>query len=72
MGNMWLPNTKVCRLTPAIHKIVEVCITDKTRKNKAKGCLTHYQNELNIVARPPKYTKLELFTFEDEIHKYGW
>jgi hypothetical protein len=31
MGDVRLPNTKVRRLIPAIDKIIEACIRDKTR-----------------------------------------
>jgi hypothetical protein len=59
-------------LIPNINKILDVCIKNKKRKGMTQDCLAHYQNALNIVICPRKYTKKELWTFQDESHEYGW
>jgi hypothetical protein len=38
----------------------------------ARDCLVHYLNALHIVKCPRKYTTMELWTFQDESHEYGW
>jgi hypothetical protein len=71
MGDVRLPNTKVRRLIPNINKIIDDCIKDKMRKSTAQDYLAQYHNALNIVTCPRKYTKLKLWTFQDESHEYG-
>jgi hypothetical protein len=72
MGDVRLTNTKVRCLIPNINKHIDVCIKHKQRNGMARDCLAHYRNALNIVTCPRKYTKMELWTFQDKSHEYGW
>jgi hypothetical protein len=72
MGDVRLTNTTVRCLIPNINKLIDLCIKDKQRNGMAQDCLAHYRNALNIATCPRKCTKMELLTFQDKSHGYGW
>jgi hypothetical protein len=72
MGDVCLTNNKVQCLIPNINKLIDLCMKDNQRNGMARDCLAHYRNALNIVTCPRKYTNMELWTFQDESHEYGW
>jgi hypothetical protein len=69
IGDVRLTNTKVRCFILNINTPIDVCIKGKQRNGMARDCLAHYRNALNIVTFPRKYTKMELWTFQDMSHE---